>query len=102
MTPAFVQTIREEIYYEYVKLISRSAYHLLQRAFITDRFKKLRNGEITISGTMREWEREQELPKICIYCGTCLQRTLFIEAGVGRIHLTMLSWPARRVIAKRT
>jgi hypothetical protein len=69
MPPPFVNTIREEIYYEYSKLISRSAYHSLQRGFITDRFKKLRDGEITISGTMREWEREQELPKNCVYCG---------------------------------
>ena len=42
MPPPFVNIIREEIYYEYAKLISRSAYHSLQRAFITDRFKKLR------------------------------------------------------------
>jgi len=61
MPPAFVQTIREEIYYEYAKLISRSAYDSLQRGFITDRFKKLRDGKTTISGTMREWEQEEEL-----------------------------------------
>jgi hypothetical protein len=57
MPPAFVTTIREEIFYEYAKLISRSAYGSLQRGFITDRFKKLRDGEISISGTMREWGR---------------------------------------------
>ena len=68
MPPAYVSTIREEIYYEYAKLISRSAYGSLQRPFITDRFKKLRDGEITISGTIREWEREQELPKECVFC----------------------------------
>jgi len=68
MPPAYVSTIREEIYYEYAKLISRSAYGSLQRGFITDRFKKLQGGEITISGTMREWEREQELPKECVFC----------------------------------
>jgi hypothetical protein len=70
MPPPYVKTIREEIYYEYAKLISRSAYSSLQRGFITDRFKKLRDGEITISGTMREWEREQELPKVCVYCAS--------------------------------
>ena len=70
MPPQYVKTIREEIYYEYAKLISRSAYASLQRGFITDRFKKLQNGEITISGTMREWEREQELPKTCVYCAS--------------------------------
>ena len=69
MPPAYVSTIREEIYYEYAKLISRSAYGSLQRPFITDRFKKLRDGEITISGTIREWEREQEFPRSCVYCG---------------------------------
>ncbi len=70
MPPAYVNTIREEILYEYAKLISRSAYNTLQRGFVTDRFKKLRDGEITISGTMREWEREQELPQACVYCGS--------------------------------
>jgi hypothetical protein len=75
MPPAYVGTIREEIFYEYAKLISRSAYGSLQRGFITDRFKKLRDGEITISGTMREWEREQELPKSCVYCGSAADLT---------------------------
>ncbi len=56
MPPPYVKTIREEILYEYAKLISRSAYHSLQRGFITDRFKKLRDGEISISDTIREWE----------------------------------------------
>ena len=68
MPPPYVRTICEEIFYEYAKLISRSAYGSLQRGFITDRFKKLRDGEITISGTMREWERKQELPKECVFC----------------------------------
>ncbi|MBU1182674.1 MAG: HNH endonuclease [Proteobacteria bacterium] len=69
MPPPYVKTIREEIIYEYAKLISRSAYGSLQRGFITDRFKKLRDGYITISTTLREWEREQELPKECVFCG---------------------------------
>ncbi|MEW6570336.1 MAG: hypothetical protein AB1390_04075 [Nitrospirota bacterium] len=75
MPPPFVKTIREEILYEYAKLISRSAYGSLQRAFITDRFKKLRNGEISISGTIREWEREQELPQECVFCGSVPKQT---------------------------
>ncbi len=75
MPPAYVSTIQEEIFYEYAKLISRSAYGSLERGFITDRFKKLRDGEITISGTMREWEREQELPKECVFCRSTLNLT---------------------------
>ena len=70
MPPAYVRTIREEILYEYAKLISRSAYRSLERGFITDRFKKLRDDDITISDTIREWEREQELPKECVFCRT--------------------------------
>jgi hypothetical protein len=66
--PPYVRTIREEILYEYAKLISRSAYGTLQRGFITERFQKLRDGEIRISDTIREWEREQELPKECVFC----------------------------------
>jgi hypothetical protein len=69
MPPPYVKTIREEILYEYAKLISRSAYGNLERGFVTDRFKKLRDGEISISDTIREWEREQELPKVCVFCG---------------------------------
>jgi hypothetical protein len=68
MPPKYVKTIKEEIFYEYAKLISRSAYRSLERAFITDRFKRLRDGEISISGTIREWEREQEFPKECVFC----------------------------------
>lgn len=75
MPPPYVKTIREEIFYEYAKLISRSAYGTLQRAFITDRFKKLRDGEITISGTIREWEREQELPRECVFCKSTIDLT---------------------------
>jgi hypothetical protein len=75
MPPGYVKTIREEILYEYAKLISRSTYGTLQRGFITERFKKLRDGEITISGTIREWEREQELPKQCVYCGSITNLT---------------------------
>jgi hypothetical protein len=70
MPPLYVKTIREEILYEYAKLISRSAYGSLQRGFITERFNKLRDGEVTIAGTIREWQREQELPQECVFCGS--------------------------------
>ena len=70
MPPPYVKTIREEILYEYAKLISRSAYGSLQYGFISDRFKKLCNGTITISDTIRDWEREQQQPKECVFCGT--------------------------------
>ncbi|MFQ5895501.1 MAG: HNH endonuclease [Nitrospinota bacterium] len=70
MPPAYVKTIREEIFYEYAKLISRSVFsgHINYR-FVSDRFKALRDGQATMSGTNREWQKEQELPKECVFCG---------------------------------
>lgn len=71
MPPGYVKTIKEEIYYEYAKLISRSAFNgELNRGFITNKFKALNNGTMTMSGTIREWQREQELPKVCVFCGS--------------------------------
>jgi len=70
MPPGYVKTIRDEILYEYAKLISRSSLGQINYGFVTDRFKKLRNNEIKISDTIREWEREQSLLHICVFCGS--------------------------------
>ena len=70
MPPKYVQTIREEILYGYAKLMSRSVFKgSLNYGFITDRFKALRDELITMSGTIREWQREQDLPHQCVFCG---------------------------------
>lgn len=54
MPPKYIKTIREEIYYEYVKLISRSAFNRsIQYGFVTNKFKELKSGAITMSGTLR-------------------------------------------------
>ncbi len=71
MPPGYVKTIKEEILYEYAKLISRSALKGdVNYRFVSDRFKALKSGEATMSGTIREWQKEQELPRACVYCGT--------------------------------
>lgn len=71
MPPKYVRTIREELLYEYAKLIFRSAMNgNINYQFVTDRFKALRDGKITISGTIREWQKEQELPQECVFCGS--------------------------------
>jgi hypothetical protein len=70
MPPGYVRTIREEILYEYAKLISRSALGEINHPFVSSRFKALKAGDITMSGTMREWQRELELPRVCVFCGT--------------------------------
>lgn len=71
MPPKYVKTIEEEIYYEYSKLISRSAMKgKIVHPFVADRFKALRDGVIEMSGTIREWEREVEAEKACVFCGS--------------------------------
>ncbi|MEW6195406.1 MAG: HNH endonuclease [Bacteroidota bacterium] len=69
MPPKYVKSIREELLYEYAKLMSRSAFQgQIQYGFVTNKFKELKSGSITMSGTIREWQREQELPKVCVFC----------------------------------
>ena len=71
MPPKYVKTIREEIFYEYAKLMSRSAFNgKLERAFITSKTYALKDGKIKMSDTIREWQREQELPHECVFCGS--------------------------------
>lgn len=70
MPPPYVKTIKEEIFYEYAKLISRSVFKgRINYGFVSDRFKALRDGKATMSGTIREWQKEQELEKGCVFCG---------------------------------
>lgn len=55
MPPKYMKTIREELFCEYVKLISRSAFKgKINYGFVSDRFKALRDGEVTMSGTNTE------------------------------------------------
>jgi hypothetical protein len=70
MPPRYVKSIRDELFYEYTKLMSRSVFgRKLNYGFISDRFKAFREGQINMSGSIREWQREQELPKACVFCG---------------------------------
>ena len=71
MPPPVVKTIRDEIYWQYAKLISKSAgFGINQRAFQMERFISLRDEKIHWSSTIREWVKEHEKPDECIYCGS--------------------------------
>jgi hypothetical protein len=70
MPPPAVKTIGDQIFWQYAKLISRSAGLGNQRAFQMKKFIQLRDGEIQWSSSIREWVREHELPDVCIYCGS--------------------------------
>lgn len=71
MPPSVVRTIRDLIFWQYAKLISKSAgFGINQRAFQMDRFVKLRDGRIKWSSSIREYVKEYEKPDECIYCST--------------------------------
>lgn len=70
MPPKYVKTIRDEIFYEYSKMISRSAFGELKHGFIGNLVKEFRLGDKTMSRTIREFEKEATLPKECVYCGS--------------------------------
>ena len=71
MPPSAVKTIRDTIYWQYAKLISKSAGMKINgsRGFQMSTFQKLKKGEMKWSSTIREWLREHEKPNECIYCG---------------------------------
>lgn len=65
------KTIKELIYWKYAKIMSKSAgVGLTHYRFVWDRFKKLKNNEISIASALREYQLEIENPCKCIYCGS--------------------------------
>lgn len=71
MPPPAIQTIKDEIYYQYAKIISESAnFGKTNYGFIMSKWKELRDGKIKWSTTIREWVKEHEKPNECIYCGS--------------------------------
>jgi len=70
MPPPAVKTVRDQIFWQYAKIIADSAgVGSGIFAFVMNRFKKLQGGEIEWAGSIREYVKERELPKACIYCG---------------------------------
>lgn len=70
MPPSAVKTIGDCIFWQYAKLISKSAgFGIRSRAFQMNKFQALRKGEIVWSTAIREYIREMEQPNICVYCG---------------------------------
>jgi len=77
MPPTAVKTIREEIYWQYAKLISKSAgFGINDRAFQMATFIKLRDRKIKWSSAIGEYVKEHERKNVCIYCGSTKALTL--------------------------
>ena len=70
MPPKAVKSIKDLIFWQYAKLISQSAgFGKGNYGFIMSRFKKLKDGDIIWSSSIREWIRENEQRDVCNYCG---------------------------------
>ena len=70
MPPAAVKTIRDLLYWQYAKLIARSAGYDKNYGFIMERFKKLQSGKVNWSGSIREYIKERDVTGECIYCSS--------------------------------
>ncbi|MFA6330197.1 MAG: HNH endonuclease [Candidatus Micrarchaeia archaeon] len=73
MPPNAVKTIRDCIFWQYAKLISKSADVGIEgtdaRRFQMSKFQALKHGSITWSTAIREYLKEKENPDACGYCG---------------------------------
>ncbi len=85
MPPSVVKTIKDEIFWQYAKLISKSAgFGIDGRAFQMSTFIKLRDGKIKWSTAIREWIKEHEKPNECIYCDS--KENLSVEHILPRCY----------------
>jgi hypothetical protein len=77
------ETIRDLIFYEYAKLIARSAGFAGNYAFIMKKYTELREGRLAWSNLTREHRKELERGKSCAYCGS--------PRNIGFHHIIPLS-----------
>jgi len=78
MPDSEVQSIRDLIYYQYSKLICRSAFKMADGVsakgehygFIKKTFRELKSGSKIWSDIIREDLQFVEVVKVCIYCGS--------------------------------
>jgi 5-methylcytosine-specific restriction endonuclease McrA len=68
--PAAVRSVRELIFWEYAKLIGRSAGFDGNYGFIMSRYKKLKDGQIKMSGLNKDEEESMKIERECVYCGS--------------------------------
>ena len=78
MPDSSVHTIKDQIFFQYAKIIACSAYGCMNwweakkkyYWFIKNKFKQLRDDSITRSTILREDKQMLDEEKKCVYCGT--------------------------------
>ena len=91
-----VKTIQDLIFYQYAKIIAKSAMKTGDNAtakkkhygFIKKTFRELRDGKKSWSDILREDLQFVESDKVCAYCGATVARHLFLD------FLTIIFRPA--------
>jgi hypothetical protein len=68
--PKYVDTVRRLIYWQYAQLIAKAAGFEANYGFVVSRYKKLESGEMVWSSSVRDYEKELDKGRICIYCGS--------------------------------
>ncbi|MGQ9595168.1 MAG: HNH endonuclease, partial [Anaerolineae bacterium] len=67
--PKYVDTVRRFIYWQYAQLIAKAAGFEGNYGFVVSRYKKLESGEMSWSSSIRDYEKELEKGRVCVYCG---------------------------------
>jgi hypothetical protein len=76
MPPAVVKTLRDQIFWQYSKIISDSAgFGKKNYGFVMNRFRQLQRGDI-FWNEIREYVKEKEKRDECIFCGARSDLTL--------------------------
>ena len=68
MPPSAVKNLRDEIFWQYSKLMTKSSGKTGDYGFTMSTFKKLQTERIKWSSSIREYIRDLERDKVCIYC----------------------------------
>ncbi len=81
--PKYVDTVRRFIYWHYAVLIARAAGFEGNYGFAVSRYKKLTSGEMTWSSSVRDYEKELDHGRLCVYCGA--------TTGLSTDHIVPIS-----------
>jgi len=81
--PKYVDTVRRFIHWQYAQLIAKAAGFEGNYGFVISRYKKLESGEIAWSSSIRDYEKELEKGRVCVYCGA--------DTGLSSDHIIPIS-----------
>ena len=102
--PKYVDTVRRLIYWQYAQLIARAAGFEDNYGFVVSRYKKLESGEMAWSSSVRDYEKELDKGRVCVYCEATTRLTTdhivpVSRAGVDPRIASLLDSPDNCVCA---